>query len=408
MAIKPYRFEVAEARSFKHPHFPAIHKHTLLVPAEKLPNGIPNGANLRDPTGLNRSVYKDVRESLRGNEAIPGTFDLLNLGITIIAEEIRALDKRTFEVLIDDDFGIANGSHTAELIWACQNDATVAEGQHVEVKIITGLDGPNGHTLRVDIARAQNTSVIVKQQSIYELDGAFDSIKQAIKDYDWSTRVAYRESDDGGIDIRELISSLELINVVDFPNNGGKHPISAYEKWSSPLTKFGQDFKENRANPEQRTYAKLEPMLPEIMFLYDLIRHDSASVYRKIVKKGSFPKFFEKGAFEFWFANLPTTEKRLTKGAAYPILGAFRNYVHINRATGAAEWIGGFENVKRGWAVLGPILFREMLEATDRTGSAPDALGKNRNHWSNLHKTVRLHLMEQRLAGIEAEAASDA
>ena len=89
MAVKPYRFEVAEARSFRHPQFPNIQKHIFLVPAARLPKNVPDKANLREATGMNRAVYKDVRESLRGREALPGSFDLLNLGITIIGEEVR-------------------------------------------------------------------------------------------------------------------------------------------------------------------------------------------------------------------------------------------------------------------------------------------------------------------------------
>ena len=176
---------------------------------------------------MNRAVYKDVRESLRGTEALAGTFDLLNLGITIIGEEVKVVDKRVFDVLIDDEYGIANGSHTAKLIWECQDDDTIAEGQHVEIRIITGVDGSNEHTLRVDIARAQNTGIAVKPQSVYELDGAFQGIKSAISGLEWSSDVAYRESDNKNIDVRELVSALEIMNVFDFPNRGSSLPISS-------------------------------------------------------------------------------------------------------------------------------------------------------------------------------------
>ena len=93
MTIKPYRFEVSEARSVKHPTLPNIVKHTFLVPAHLFPKEVPNGANLRDPVDTNRQVYKDVKASLEGKEALPGTFDLLNLGITIIAEDVEVIDK---------------------------------------------------------------------------------------------------------------------------------------------------------------------------------------------------------------------------------------------------------------------------------------------------------------------------
>jgi hypothetical protein len=410
MAIKPYRFEVAEARSFKHPHFPNIQKHIFLVPAGNLPKAIPDKANLREATGMNRAVYKDVRESLRGNEALAGTFDLLNLGITIIAESVEALDKKVFEVMIDDEYGIANGGHTANLIWECQDDDTIADGQHVEVKIITGVEGSGEHTLRVDIARGQNTGIAVKPQSIFELDRAFDSIKSAISGKNWANDVAYKESDVCSIDVRELISAMEIMNITDFPNRSGRHPIAAYEKWSTPLKKFGDDFKENRDTPENRKYAVFEPLLPEILELYDIIRRDFLRIYNdKVSNKAAQLKIVETaskkaGKFEFPFANLDPHERRLTKGAAYPILGSFRNYVTINAETGLAEWYGGFEHVKGVWKKVGPDLVLETREAIKSIGNSPDVIGKNRNHWANLYRAVENFFLREQIELLQSGA----
>ncbi len=408
MAIKPYRFEVAEARSFKHPHFPNIQKHIFLVPAGKLPRDIPSKSNLREATGMNRAVYKDVRESLRGTEAIPGTFDLLNLGITIIAEDVNAVEKRSFDVMIDDEYGIANGGHTATLIWECQDDDTIAEGQHVEIRIITGVDGSSEHTLRVDIARGQNTGIAVKPQSVFELDGAFQGIKDVIRDLEWADDVAYKESDNKAIDVRELIAAMELMNVVDFPNRGSTLPISAYEKWSKPLQNFGDDYKLNREEPSKRKYAKFEPLLPEILALYDIIRRDFLRLNSEFVgNKGAPLKIVESasqsaGQFKFRFANLDPHERRLTKGAAFPILGAFRNYVEINKDTGAAQWVGGFESVKSVWQRIGPDLVSETREAVKSIGNSPDMLGKNRSHWANLYRTVENFFLHDQLERLTA------
>lgn len=411
MAIQPYKFEVAEARSFKHPHFPNIQKHTFLVPASRLPKGIPQKANLREATGMNRSVYKDVRESLRGNEALPGTFDLLNLGLTIIAEDVKALDKKLFEVMIDDEYGIANGGHTANLIWECQDDDTIADGQHVEIRILTGVEGPNEHTLRVDIARGQNTGIAVKPQSIFELDGAFQGIKNAISPFDWAKDVAYKESDSSDIDIRELISALEIMNVKDFPNRSGKHPIAAYEKWSAPLKKYGDDFKEQREQTSARKYASFEPLLPEILELYDIVRRDFLRMYSKVASNQAAKlKIVETaskkaGTFKFVFAKLEPHERRLTKGAAYPILGAFRNYVRLNPETGLAEWVGGFDHVKTVWESIGPDLVLETREAVKSIGNAPDVLGKNRAHWANLYRTVENFFLREEIERLTSGGA---
>lgn len=404
MAIKPYRFEVSEARSVKHPSLPNIVKHTLLVPAHLFPKDVPSGANLRDPAGMNRQVYKDVKASLEGKEALPGSFDLLNLGITIIAEDLVVIDKRSFDVLIDDDYGIANGGHTTQIIYDCQADDSIAEGQHVEVKIITGLEGGDNHTLRVDIARGQNTGISVQPRSIFELDGAFESIKATVKNEEWANDIGFKESDRKDIDIRELVSALELINVTDFPIRESRHPIAAYEKWSTPLKKFGDDYEENRTCPAHRKYAAFEPLLLETLVLYDHIRRDFLRVYNDTIGGGRAGKLRivekappSKGRFRFRYANLDEHDQRLTKGAAYPILGAFRNFVVINGQSGLAEWNGGFENVLSSWRELAPELVAETKQSIRDIGNAPDSLGKNRNHWANLFKTVKLHVMQQQL-----------
>jgi hypothetical protein len=227
----------------------------------------------------------------------------------------------------------------------------------------------------------------------------------------WSTDVAYKESDSKSVDVRELISALELMNVEDFPNRGGKHPISAYEKWSTPLKKFGDDFKAHRERPEARKYAKFEPLLPEILALYDIIRREFLEVYTseisnqaanlKIVE--SAPK--KQQVFAYLFADLKPTEKRLTKGAAYPILASFRNYVEISPLTGKAEWVGGFDNVVSVWEAIGKDLVRETREAIKSIGNAPDVLGKNRNHWSNLYRLVENYSLHEKLERLTAQGA---
>ena len=352
---------------------------------------------------MNRQVYKDVKASLEGKEARPGTFDLLNLGITIIAEDVKLVEKKIFDVLIDDEYGIANGGHTTQIIYDCQDEDSIAEGQHVEVKVLTGIDGPDSHTLRVDIARGQNTGISVQPQSIFELDGAFDSLKALIKDEEWAGEVAFKESDKKDIDVRELIAALELMNVADFPPREAKHPIAAYEKWSTPLKKFGEDYEDHRDDPSGRKYATFEPILLDTLKLYDHIRRDFLRVYNDTIggRAGNL-RIVEKASgstvrYKFRYAKLDDHEQRLTKGAAYPILGAFRNFVRINKDTGLAEWQGGFENVMASWKELAPLLVSETKQSIKDIGNAPDSLGKNRNHWANLFKTVRLHVVEQAL-----------
>lgn len=403
MKAKPYRFDVAEARSFGHPVFPSVTKHTFLVQASKLPVGLPTGANAREPVGMNRRVYKDVTESLRGNEAWPGSFDLMNLGITIIADDVKAHDKKSFDVFIKDEDGIVNGAHTAKIIEQCIDDNSIPDDQFVEVRIVTGIEKTGIDELKADIAKGQNTGIAVKDQSIFDIQGVFGSLKEIADKQEWGGRVAWRESDKGDFDVRDLIAVLETMNVIDFPNDTGSHPITAYEKWSVPLTKFADDYRKNETMPKQRKYAALEPLLVDALELYDRIRHDFRELYNEHVSAAAGRLRIVEEAperlknFSFAFSKQPGSKYRLTKGAAFPILSAFRNCVVYDTAKNRASWRGGFDSVRKLWDEAGPELVRETYQATRDIGRMPDVLGKNRNHWANLHRTLEVRLLRQAL-----------
>src|SRR6185312_14524905 len=103
MGKKTHRFRVFDARRISHPAFSDVEKYIFTVPAGDFPAGISTAANARDPVGLNRRVYRDVKESLLGETALPGSFDLMNKCITILAEQVRLIDKDKglYDVVVD-------------------------------------------------------------------------------------------------------------------------------------------------------------------------------------------------------------------------------------------------------------------------------------------------------------------
>lgn len=406
MTAKPYLFSVAEARSFTHPVFDGVTKHTFLVQAKHLPAQLPTGANARDPVGMNRRVYKDVTESLRTNEALPGSFDLMNLGITVIAERVEMVDKKTFRVFISDDDGIVNGAHTARIIEQCQSDNEIPDEQYVEVRIVTGLEHAPS-TLKADIAKGQNTGIAVRAESIFDTQGLFRFLRERVEPQPWAERISWRESDPGDYDVRDLTSVLESLNVIDFVNDSNRHPVHAYEKWSIGVNRYAQDFKEHEQDPENRTYAAIEPLLLEGLHLYDRIRHDFRLIFNENVSRaGGRLRIVEeapasKGKFDFVFAGLPDEKYRLTKGANFPIFAAFRNCVVYDKTEHRCHWRFGFGAVLELWEKIGPDLVRETYEATKDIGRTPDVLGKNRSHWANLHRVVRLEVLSAALEAAE-------
>ena len=405
MAKQAHRIVAFESRKISHPVFKKIDKYWLTVRAAEFPAGISTAANARDPVGLNRAVYKDVRASLEAKEAEPGTFDLMNKGITILATNVKLVDKenQVFEITVDDDRGgIVDGAHTAKIIEQCNQEGTTDDDQYVEVYIRTGVDDD----LATDIARGLNTGMQVAAKSIYNIDGVFDWLKDEIKGKPYDDMIAWRESDNREYDVRDLIGVLELFNVFDFPNDVSKHPISAYEKWSIPLEKFAEDFEKNKKDIKKSKYHKLRPLLHEALVLYDHIRHDYRQIHNEAGGRAGKMSIVEeagkkRGTFDFPFGQLPSNKYRLTKGACYPMLAAFRNMVEVD-TEGAAKWRGGFKSVLRMWKEAAPELVKETDDATEDIGRTPDHLGKNRKHWGGLHGKLQNRLLRAELVAIRA------
>lgn len=409
MAKTSYRIVATDARRITHPVFPSIEKFWLTVPAKNLPSDIGTAVNARDPVGLNRRVYRDVRDSLEEQTSYPGIFDLMNKGITILADSVKLVDKEKhiYDVLIDDEKGgIVDGAHTAKIIWEANSDGTTPPQQHVEVYIRTGVD-PDMIT---GIAKGLNTGMQVAAKSIYNLGETFDWLKKEISVEAYASQVAWKESDDLEYDVRDLIGILETLNVIDFPNDSGKHPISAYEKWSIPLQKFADDHETHRGKLDHSTYYRLRPLLKDALQLFDIIRHEFRLIHNNQGGSAGKLNIVEEaskrvGEFEFLFATwLTPNQYRLTKGATYPILAAFRNLVEINDSTGRAEWMGGFANILEFWKKAGPELVEETFNATKEIGRNPDLLGKSRKHWDNLHMKIRLRVLMERLSQSEAKS----
>lgn len=409
MGHSVHKIRVYEARKITHPVYTDISKYWMSVPASELPPGISTAANARDPVGLNRRIYRDVRESLEGKSTVPGTFDLMNKGITILAVDVKLVDKEKniYAITIDDEEGgIVDGAHTAKIICDAQSTGLIPPEQHVELYIRTNIQG----SLITDIARGLNTSLQVAPRSIYNIDGVFDWLKDELKDTSYADKFSWKESDTAEYDVRDLVCVLEAFNVIDFPNALGKHPISAYEKWSVVLDRFAEDWEKNKNDLSKSTYHRLRPLMKDALKLYDHVRHDYREMHNKLGGAAGKMNIMEqasakRGDFEFPFAEIPPCEYRLTKGASLPILAALRNYVAINTKTGLACWEGGFDQVLKEWKEGGVDLVAETAQATREGDRNPDQLGKSRKHWDNLHMKTQLRVLRSQLLTQSTQAS---
>lgn len=394
MGVSIHRIRASEARRVRHPVFPEIEKHYMLVRAIDIPDGIRKDANAREATGLRRQVYRDVQRSLVGESGMPGIFDLKNKGIVILADQVKKISDDAYEIYISDGQGIVDGGHTYEIICNAQINGKIPEDQYVDVQIRTGVDSD----LITEISSGLNTGIAVKAHSIANLDGKYEWIKDELSDASYYSRIAWRESDDGEYDVRDVIAVLECMNIIDFPNESGSHPISAYEAVNRVADRFSADADAHEDDILQSKYYRLRPILKDALHLFDVIRRDFRDAYNKttggnagaldIVEQGAKGK-----KFEFPFAELEPCEYRLTKGALFPIFSAFRNKVRLNRQTGQAEWIGGFRSVLELWNVAKAEIVTQTKDAIKDYGRKPDVLGKSRGNWNNLHKTIEVYVL---------------
>lgn len=384
MSCNTFPFDVAYARRVPDPGFSGSHginRHIFFVSVKSVPLGLPLDPNARVPN-IRKRVYRDIEQSLLNEVGEPGTFHLKHKGITVVAEKVEQRADHSYEVVICEGHGILDGGHTYELITQHLTNGLkdeLPDDQFVKLEILTNI--PSAWI--PEIAGGLNTSVQVQPMSLDNLAGHFEWIKGELKSEKYAHQIAWRENEPGEFDARDIVSLLTMFNVFEFPNDGDEQPVMAYEKKSMALRHYED-------HPEQ--YERLRPILRDILVLHDIIRLESRQHWNEAGGKfGSFSFVEQKKRGDYVF---PFTGKRgkyrLMNGALYPILAAFRWMVEVNPKTGVVGWRGGFDAVLNRWNGSAEELLRMTSQANTELGRNPNAIGKSRNHWANLHARVAM------------------
>lgn len=381
MSVISFRFRPVVARRLPDPNFKKQYNtefHVFVVPVRAVPKDLPLDPNARRPN-TNKRVYRMVEQSLLGVDAEPGTFHLKNKGITIIAKSVEQRGDYYEVEMIAGSHGIVDGGHTHELIVKNQDNPDLPEDQFVVIEVRTGI--PDAWI--PDIAGGLNTSVQVQDMSLDNLKGAFEWIRQELKKAPYFGEIAWSENDKGEYDARDLVSLLMTFNVELFPNDKDEHPVAAYEKKSTALKMF-----EDKGD----SFKRMRHILPDILTLHDTVAQSARELWNKATPGGkggnlSFIETKKKGLFKFHFKG-ETDHYRLMGGALYPILGALRWYVEMDPKTLEMKWRNGFPAVLKAWKRDGAELLKATKQMSDELGRNPNAIGKSRPHWANLHTIV--------------------
>lgn len=394
MTATVHRVRVQYARRMPHATFTTIEKHFFNVRVSDIKEAFRLDANPRDAEGrdLNRQVYKDVRDSLLGKTATPGTFDLMNRGLTLIAQTVTKVSDEEYDITIDDGQGVADGGHTQEILKKFASDPELPAEQTVDLKVLSGVP----EQMVADIAKGLNTGLQVREHTIANHKQEFEWLKEIVKPTPYGEIFSWRENEPGDYDVRDLLSVIEALNIIDYPNTKPGHPYHAYEKSSTTVKNFLND---------TAKYKRFSGIVVDALRLYDVVRHDFYDLRREAGGSPGALKIVEAarpGAkLEFPFAGFPAEQYRLHKGATFPIFAAFRNMVAID-GDGVIGWKGGFDSVLEAWDKHGAELVSITFSATKEISRFPDALGKARGHWDNLHKSLKVRLLEEMLDSASA------
>jgi hypothetical protein len=369
------------------------------VCVKNLPLNLPLDVNPRNQDTESR-VARQIANGLVDDWSI---FHLLNRGITVSARDVEYDNKTGLLSLVfpdpSDDYGIIDGGHTYAVIKKNLEPFLQSPQKpdffdaQVRLEILVNVDAD----MIVDLARARNTSAQVRDESLANLEGKFNWVKEVVAQTPFADRIAYRENEeDKPLDIRDIIALITLFHPAYA--SGDNPPILGYSSKGSCLRMF-------RDEKQQDGYLRLKPIIVDVLRLYDYVQKKFEPLYREVggitsvgsegeeknsdgngKKKTRLGGVSEvkkiKAGFPLYFYG-ETAHYRFPDGWIYPVLAAHRAIVSYKGAS--VSWkVDPFKFFDR----YGKSLVGITLEASKASGRNPNAVGKNKNHWIQLHDKV--------------------
>ncbi len=363
--------------------------YMAVVNVRDVPNEIGDwrSINVRDPK-LTGGVAKKIRESLTD---APDSFFFKNRGMTLMVEQTEFDNQSNIlavELSNKELHGLLDGGHTFKVIREYADSFAEEDSGKitacVKIEILAGISELEDV---VGIVEARNTSTQVREQSLEELRGNYNQIKEVLQHETYAESIAYKEyelAEDGSkkdIDIKDILSYLVCFDTDSF--DGNKHPIIAYS---------GKGVVVQHVKDHQALISKYIPLLPKILALHDHIYATLPDAYNNSTG-GKFGKLV--GVGERKPEKLPFSQEvskhQIPSAFIYPLLAAFRALLKSDQ--GKCSW------------VIDPIKFYDSIkvELAERivdqamTVRNPNKMGKDKATWGRCYDLVRLSVLERNL-----------
>ena len=377
-----------KVHSFKNNESPDLQLtyHTMFVDITDLPKKIDEWREINTRDYQERS--RPFRGMLVSLEENPERFIYKNRGMTIIADEIYFDNKSKSVRLTFSDKehnGLLDGGHTFGSIvhFLEANPSFEKEKAYVKIEVITGPKTEEFNTDVVEIVRARNTALGMKEQGFLNLAKAFEPIKERLIDKPYSNLIHYKQHEHGDkpIDIKEILSYLLCFDVLEYQDSS-EQPIIAYSGKETVVKKFSDD------NSREQIYKNLD-LLPEILNLHDYLYKNIPFKWNKSGGHFGGLKFVKEKEVTLYFTE-QSADYSYPKALLYPILAAFR----ANVKKGNGSWKLPIEELISNDDLIVKLVGTVRSHAAEH-GNEPNKVGKAKSIWQTCYMTVDSHIKDE-------------
>lgn len=369
------------------------------------------------------------------------SFYINSRGIALVAHQVNLLNNVSFlgenetiypevlEIHMDDENeGNIDGGHTYKIILEQVERMAKKERKlnaFVRLEINVNLRDVTA------FAAARNTNAAVKEASIMNSRGEFDTLKVILEDLPFFHRIAYRQNDKG-LQIENIVEYIELFNLKKSPLFESEEmmiptPFIPKQKWGSSkreiLKFYSEEINNSIIEERQSEYDLMRPIIKDIFWLYTEIEKNLHNIYNQHANGKRSANF---AALAYVTRN-DTKEKTLTngkryrqlttygdgelkdenimpyvidKGLAVPIAGMFRMLLDKEHETGYYRWIKGVDIKQHAGQIIGFII-EEAMKAVAEEG--PDNYAKERMTWKNNLLTMSQYRMRLQSYGLTSK-----
>jgi hypothetical protein len=343
----------------------------------------------QDISKKNKVAIK-IRETLLDPEV---SFHTRNKGITYFADHVEIENNRDgsykVRVIFTDPSsqGSVDGGHTELVI--LDEKGNYPEWKRVNIEVMTGITSPFIH---VAIAESRNTGAQVTAETLDELSGMHDILKNHLVNTPFENRISFKQNEDkeDGKDLTiTLIKKLyETFNIRDFLD---KDPKGVYSSNQGVINKYRKEYEAN-GNSIDNVYEKLKYVALDIFRLTNYIHTNFKDLYNKY-GKGNYlankcADYKEKSKKEqILFGEIDQyLDYKVPNGLLFLALSGFRQFL-IEDINGYYTWKFDIFSDEKLQSLL-EVIFETIASGMRNNDNNPQSVGKNTMLWQVVRSQV--------------------